>query len=80
MNLCICAPHFLTLPVVKEELLSLQNGSFGKDSNAVVSIHHYHCDDISSIKIVLSSYYRNMFKKKNQAIQRLFIFSALPFA
>lgn len=37
---------FLTLPVVKEELLPLQNGSFGKDPNAVVSIHHYHCHDM----------------------------------
>ena len=33
----------MTLPVVKEELLSLQDRSFGKDTNAVVSVHHYHC-------------------------------------
>lgn len=37
---------FLTLPVVEEELLSLQNGSFGKDSDAVVSVHHDHCEDV----------------------------------
>lgn len=43
VHVCIVTV-FLTLPVVKEELLSLQNGSFGKDSNAVVSVHHYHCD------------------------------------
>lgn len=30
------------VPVVKEQLLSLQDSSFGKDPNAVVSIHHYH--------------------------------------
>lgn len=34
----------MTLPVVKEELLSLQDSSFGKDSNAVVSVHHYDCN------------------------------------
>lgn len=32
----------LAVSVVKEELLSLQNSSFGKDSDAVVSIHHHH--------------------------------------
>lgn len=34
----------MTLPVVKEKLLSLQDSSLGEDSDAVVSVHHHHCN------------------------------------
>lgn len=45
------------LPVVKEELLSLQNGSFGKDPNAVVSIHHYHCNGTHQHQLTKDGFY-----------------------
>lgn len=32
----------LAVSVIKEELLSLKDSSFGKYSNAVVSIYHHH--------------------------------------
>lgn len=41
------------VPVVKEELLSLQNGTFGEDSNAVVSVHHNHCNGTREIQRII---------------------------
>lgn len=32
------------VPVVKEELLSCLDGSLGKDTNPVVSVHHHDCN------------------------------------
>lgn len=61
--LCLLYFHFVelaalhrgrvSLPVVKEELLSLQNGTFGEDSNAVVSVHHNHCNATHEIQRII---------------------------
>lgn len=32
------------VPVVKEELLSCLDGSLGKDTNPMVSVHHHNCN------------------------------------
>lgn len=47
------------LPVVKEELLSLQNGTFGEDSNAVVSVHHNHCNATHEIQRIMRLFSRS---------------------
>lgn len=35
----------IALPVIKEQLLPLQDSSLGEDSNAVVSVNHHNCID-----------------------------------
>ena len=58
-----------TLPVVKEELLSLQDSPFGKDPNAVVSIHHDNYNSSNpTFKPLKETMYRKNHNKLNQSI------------
>lgn len=41
--LCVFDAQTGLRPVVEEQLLSRLNGSLGKDSYPVISVHHHHC-------------------------------------